>query len=229
MMDELQIPERMEITDLETLKALSDPLRLDILKQVGILNRKGERCTVKQLGKLLGMPPTKLYYHVNLLEEHDLLVVGDTQIVSGIIEKHFQVCAMNISVSQDLMAVDESEDRQGQLSQILQSIEDLINNSLRNLRTSMETMFEEVKIEKEEGVLAREQIQMDVNNYELVLTRQQAQDYMNLLQELHTKYSEISTKNLESGDKDTLFFGITQMLVPYYHRTPNPNSPEEEN
>ena len=229
MMDELQIPERMEITDLETLKALSDPLRLDILKQVGILNRKGERCTVKQLGKLLGMPPTKLYYHVNLLEEHDLLVVGDTQIVSGIIEKHFQVCAMNISVSQDLMAVDESEDRQGQLSQILQSIEDLINNSLRNLRTSMETMFEEVKIEKEEGVLAREQIQMDVNNYELVLTRQQAQEYMNLLEELRTKYSEISTKNLESGDKDTLFFGITQMLVPYYHRTPNPNSPEEEN
>ena len=223
MMDELQIPERMEITELETLKALSDPLRLDILKQVGILNHKGERCTVKQLGKLLGMPPTKLYYHVNLLEEHDLLVVGDTQIVSGIIEKHYQVCAMNISVSQDLMTVDESEDRQGQLSQILQSIEDLLNNTMQNLRTSMETIFEEVKLEREEEIAAREQIQMDVNAYELVLTRQQAQEYMNLLGELRTKFTELSTDNLKSDAKDTLFFGVTQMVVPYYHRSPNPD------
>ncbi len=229
MIDELQIPEKLEITDLETLKALSDPLRLDILKQVGIRNRKGERCTVKQLGKLLDMPPTKLYYHVNLLEEHDLLVVGDTQIVSGIIEKHYQVCAMNISVSQDLMAMNETEDRQDQLSQILDSIEDLMKNSMRNLRTSMETIFEEAKLEKEEGVPAREQIKMDVNNYELVLTRQQAQKYMNQLEELRTKFSEISNGNLKSDEKDTLFFGITQMIVPYYHRTPNPNSPEEEN
>ena len=226
MMDELQIPERMEITDLETLKALSDPLRLDILKQVGIFNHKGERCTVKQLGKLLGMPPTKLYYHVNILEEHDLLVVGDTQIVSGIIEKHYQVCAMNISVSQDLMAVNESEDRQGQLSEILQSIEDLITNSMRNLRTSMDTIYKEVKLEKEEGIPAREQIQMDVNSYELVLTRQQAQEYMDLLGELRTKFSDLSADNLNSEDKDTLYFGVTQMIVPYYHRSPNPNQPK---
>ncbi len=226
MMDELQIPEKIEITDLETLKALSDPLRLDILKQVGILNRKGERCTVKQLGKLLSMPPTKLYYHVNILEEHKLLVVGDTQIVSGIIEKHYQVCAMNISVSQDLMAVDESEDREGQLSQILQSIEELINNSMQNLRTSMGTIFEEVKLEQEGEIQAREQIKMDVNSYELVLTRQQAQEYMDLLGELRTKFSDLSADNLKSDDKDTLFFGVTQMIVPYYHRSPNPNQPK---
>ena len=68
-MEELQIPEKIEITSMETLKALSDPLRMDILKQVGIANRKGDRITVKQLGKLLDMPPTKLYYHVNMLEE----------------------------------------------------------------------------------------------------------------------------------------------------------------
>lgn len=226
MMDELQIPERLEITDLETLKALSDPLRLDILKQVGILNRKGERCTVKQLGKILGMPPTKLYYHVNLLEEHELLVVGDTKVVSGIIEKHYQVCAMNISVSQDLMALNETEDREGQLSQILDSVEDLLTNSMRNLRTSMETIYEEAKLEKEEGVPAREQIQMDVNNYELVLTRQEAQEYMDLLNELRVKFSKVSDDNLKTDDKNTLFFGITQMIVPYYHRSPNPNKPE---
>lgn len=226
MMDELQIPERLEITDLVTLKALSDPLRLDILKQVGIINRKGERCTVKQLGKMLGMPPTKLYYHVNLLEEHELLVVGDTQLVSGIIEKHYQVCAMNISVSQDLMAMNETEDRMGQLSQILDSIEDLLTNSMQNLRTSMETIYEEAKLEKDEGIPAREQIQMDVNNYELVLTRQEVQEYIELLAEIRTKFSDLSADHLKSDDKDTLFFGITQMIVPYYHRSPNPNKPE---
>lgn len=223
MVKELQIPERLEIDNMETLKALSDPFRLEILKHVGIINRKGERCTVKQLGKLLDKPPTKLYYHVNMLEEHGLLVVGDTQIVSGIIEKHYQVCAMNIAVSQDLMAMNDTDDRSSQLTQIFQSIEELIQNSLDNLETSLQTIFEEATLEKEEGIPAREQIALDVSANEVVLTREQAKNYMQKLREIHIEFSELSDQNLITQNEEMLYFGVTQMIVPFYHRTQNPH------
>ena len=225
-MEELQIPEKIEIDSMETLKALSDPLRMDILKQVGIANRKGERVTVKQLGKLLDLPPTKLYYHVNMLEEHELLIVGETKIVSGIIEKHYQVCAMNISISKDLMALNETEDREGQLAQVIQSIEELLENTIQNMKTSMHTIFAEAKQEKDEGIQAREQIQMDVRNNEIILTREQAKAYMAKLNEVHEEYSKLSDQNLHAEDGEALYFGVTHLIVPLYHRTKNPNQPE---
>lgn len=226
-MESLNIPDRLEIEDLNTLKALSDPLRLEILKHVGILNRKQERCTVKQLGEMLGMPPTKLYYHVKMLEEHGLLVVGETKIVSGIIEKHYQVCAMNIGVSQDLMVKDDSGDKEGQLDQILQSVQDLTTNAIQNLNTSLRTIYEEVKLEKEEGIPAREQLAMDVSSFELVLTRDQAKDYIGKITEISKEISRLSDQNLESGNEDALHFGVLSLIVPYYHRTPNPNKTQD--
>jgi DNA-binding transcriptional ArsR family regulator len=226
MMEELQIPEKIEITSIETLKAVSDPLRMDILKQVGIANRKGDRVTVKELGKMLDLPPTKLYYHVNLLEEHELLVVGETKIVSGIIEKHYQVCAMSINVSKDLMALNETEDREGQLADVLHSIEELVENTIQNMKTSMQTIFAEAKREKEEGIPAREQLQMDVRNNEIILTREQAEAYMAKLNAVHEEYAKISDQNLHAEDGEALYFGVTHLIVPLYHRTKNPNQPE---
>lgn len=222
-MENLQIPDKYEITSMETLKVVSDPRRLEILKQVGILNRKGERCTVKQLGELMETPPTKLYYHVNMLEDHGLLVVGETQVVSGIIEKHYQVCAMNISISQDLMGMNETEDRHGQLAQILSSIEELIKNSIENLNTSLHTIFEEARLEKEEGIPAREQITMDVRNHEVILTREQAKEYIDKLAEIHDQFSDLSDLNITAETDEMLYFGVTEMIVPYYHRTKNPH------
>lgn len=226
-MSGLNIPEKIEIDDLETLKALSDPLRLDILKHVGVQNRKQERCTVKQLGKMLGMPPTKLYYHVKMLEEHGLLVVGETKVVSGIIEKHYQVCAMNIGVSQDLMAQSDPGDRKGQIDQIFKSVEDLTTNAVQSLRTSLSTIFEEVKIEKEEGIPAREQIALDVSSFDLFLTREEAKDLVERISEVHAVFSELSNEHLASGTEDGLFFGVLNMIVPHYHRTQNPNKKKE--
>ena len=35
----------------------------------------------------LGLAPTRLYYHINLLEKHGLLVVDETRTVGNLIEK----------------------------------------------------------------------------------------------------------------------------------------------
>ena len=71
--------DEMVIDNLETLKVLADQLRKRIMEQFD------EPSTVKEVARKLGTSPSKLYYHVNLLEEHGLLKVTDTRIVSGII------------------------------------------------------------------------------------------------------------------------------------------------
>src|SRR3954452_18439097 len=63
-------PERV-ISDVETLKALSDPLRLRILETM--ISRKDAAWSVKELAAELDVPQTRLYHHVELLVERDLI------------------------------------------------------------------------------------------------------------------------------------------------------------
>ncbi len=92
------------IDDLETLKVIADPLRKRIME---LLEAPG---TVKRVAQQLGMPPSKLYYHVNLLEEHGLLRVTDMRLVSGIVEKHYQVAARTINVKSGLLSPSVGDD-----------------------------------------------------------------------------------------------------------------------
>jgi len=85
------------ISDLETLKVLADPLRLSIIE---LLTKPS---TVKRVANKIGKPPTKLYYHFNLLEKHGLIKMVDTRIVSGIVEKHYQTAAYSFRVNRDLL------------------------------------------------------------------------------------------------------------------------------
>jgi DNA-binding transcriptional ArsR family regulator len=86
------------IDSLETLKVMADPLRLRLIELLG------KPRTVKQLAAELNMPPTKLYYHVNQLEQHGLIRTVDTRIVSGIIERQYQNVARMYRVDNNLFS-----------------------------------------------------------------------------------------------------------------------------
>ncbi|GAB4513714.1 MAG: hypothetical protein OHK0046_14760 [Anaerolineae bacterium] len=90
------------ISDLETLKVLADPLRLSI---VHYLRKPG---TVKQIAERVNKPPTKLYYHFNLLEKHNLIQMVDTRLVSGIVEKQYQAAAHTFRLERGLLAPDSA-------------------------------------------------------------------------------------------------------------------------
>ena len=57
---------------------------------------------MKVLAQAMGIKPNRLYYHVNLLEEHGLMKVTDTRIVSGIVERTYGLVARHFAVSDDL-------------------------------------------------------------------------------------------------------------------------------
>ncbi len=86
------------LDDPEVLRLIADPLRLRILE----LLRQAPR-TVTELAGLLGVARTRLYYHVRLLESHDLVAVAETHLVAGITEKRYRVTAYRLSVDKSLL------------------------------------------------------------------------------------------------------------------------------
>src|SRR5918998_4017431 len=81
------IPLERVIEDVSTLKALADPVRMNL---VDLAQAEPERTwTARELAGIVGVLPTNIYYHLNMLERNGLLQVRDTRVVNGIIEKHY--------------------------------------------------------------------------------------------------------------------------------------------
>jgi len=78
------------------LRVLSDPLRSFVVYSLIPLAK-----TVKQLAAELECPPTRLYYHMQQLEKHGLVVVEQTRVVSGIVEKHYRAAAREFVLDRD--------------------------------------------------------------------------------------------------------------------------------
>lgn len=126
-MNEYTIPNlQITISDPETLKVIADSLRLQILKQLK------EPKTVKDVGAALETAPAKLYYHFSLLEKHELIRVVDTRLVSGIVEKHYQVTARRYKVDDQLLAApeDAAEHLEGLLDAIFDNAKSEIKKSV---------------------------------------------------------------------------------------------------
>jgi DNA-binding transcriptional ArsR family regulator len=86
------------LTDLEAVKAIADPLRNQIIEVLS-----PEPLTVNQIAEKLGLAPSKLYYHVNMLEKHGFLKVIDTTVRGNIIEKHYWITAYDYDIEKDLL------------------------------------------------------------------------------------------------------------------------------
>ncbi|HET7038147.1 MAG TPA: helix-turn-helix domain-containing protein [Thermomicrobiaceae bacterium] len=83
----------------EQLKVVADPLRLRLLALLRLAPH-----TVKELAELLDLPPTRLYYHINQLEAHGLVLVAETRLVSGIVEKRYRAGSARLSIDRVLLA-----------------------------------------------------------------------------------------------------------------------------
>ena len=133
----LPIEEEYRIDDTETLKVLGDPLRIRILEQVARMNDSGQLATAKLLAEALEVPQTKLYYHLNLMEEHSLLLVAETGLVSGIVEKRYQIRArrlradVEVEPDQGAFSLDEME-------AILTPVSSFLDNALGDLKQAIQ-------------------------------------------------------------------------------------------
>jgi len=97
-------PERL-VSDAETLRAISDPTRLRILETM--VTRANDAWSVKELASALGVPQTRLYHHVELLAERDLIRAAGQRLVSGIVETRYRVAALSLRLDPRLLASED--------------------------------------------------------------------------------------------------------------------------
>lgn len=126
-MEDFEIADEFVIEDLETLKVLTDNLRVRILRTFG-----REPRTVKEIAERLDMPHTKLYYHVNMLEKHAIIKVVETRIVSGIIEKLYSVTAKSYRPGPGLLSAVTPSDEQSKMDAMVQSVMEAAREDLRH-------------------------------------------------------------------------------------------------
>ena len=118
----------MTIDDLETLKVVSDPFRVQILEVL-----VHEPQTVNQVAEKMGVPSSKLYYHINLLEKHNLIQVVDTTIHGNIIEKHYWITALDIRLDQSLCCFGTPEEQDNVTTLMVVPIEATREDIVRSL------------------------------------------------------------------------------------------------
>lgn len=95
------------IKDLETLRAVSDPLRIQIVELL-----TNQNLTVKQVAEKLGLAPSKLYYHFGALEKLGMIEVAETRMVSNMIEKVYQSNADQLDVDPSLLKFSKEGDNE---------------------------------------------------------------------------------------------------------------------
>lgn len=191
-------PEELYIVDnLETLKVVADPLRLQILAQL-----RDQPQSAKQLANSLGVALKKLYYHLNLLEEHQLIRVVNTRIVSGIIEKTYRVTAYRLSVERDLLAPSDA-DQHGLdvfLSLVLDHARAEIRRSVRAGLIDLDASNAETN---EKLILGRRW---------LLLTAPQAQAFMQAIKALEASYDRQIED--EQAQRYEFLLGLYPVLPP---------------
>jgi DNA-binding transcriptional ArsR family regulator len=89
------------VRDLETLKAFADPLRVRFLLELSY----GPR-TVREVAEVLRVRPTRLYYHLRILQKHELVRVVGRRMVSGIEERSYEATARGWTIDPSLMGPD---------------------------------------------------------------------------------------------------------------------------
>jgi len=90
--------ETYEIDDPRVFEVLNSPIRLRVVRRLA-----GGPSSVKELAEWMDVPPTRLYYHVNLLEEVDVIRVVETRKVGAMIEKIYRTIAYNFRPSERLI------------------------------------------------------------------------------------------------------------------------------
>ncbi|MCA9898393.1 MAG: helix-turn-helix transcriptional regulator [Ardenticatenaceae bacterium] len=194
MNNQLTLPQEFLVDDLEALKVIAHNTRLDILQS---LKRPK---TVKEIAKLLKLPATKLYYHVNLMEKHGLIQVVETNIVSGILEKKYQVVAQHYRIDNRLLT--EQTAASEELEQMLNTIFDITRTEIR--RTVQHTKQNPFAEDNSIGILWRASFRLTPAQHKEFHGRIQS-----LLQEM-TQYSQDDV-----AENDTLY-GLTLAYYPIH-------------
>jgi DNA-binding transcriptional ArsR family regulator len=197
-------PSNMEeiylIKDFETLKVIADPIRNQILE---ILLNKPQN--VKEVADKLGLAPSKLYYHFNMLEKFGFLEVVETRQVSNLIEKYYQATATYLSIDPNLLTFNTDEGKESIQSVMAATIDTTREDLLRSLQ-ARSFQLEQGAAEQPRSIT----ISRNLSN----LSDEQYKDFYKRLDALIEEFSKSDSKD----PNDQTFALMIAFYPSYYYR-----------
>lgn len=121
-------PSTYTIRDLDTLRVISDPLRTQIFDLCVTQPR-----TVREIAGLLNLAPTRLYYHINMLEKHGLIVVDETRQVGNLLEKRYRAVATKLDIENSLFTMETSQSKESMNTLVRSMLDSTRDDLLRSL------------------------------------------------------------------------------------------------
>ena len=97
--------EILVLRDLECIKAIAHPKRIDILKAFNNLP-----LSAKQLSQILDEPHAKINYHIKTLYKVGILELVEEKIKSGIVEKYYYPKAKSILIDKNVINISLEKD-----------------------------------------------------------------------------------------------------------------------
>jgi len=189
------------IEDLETLRIITDPLRLQI---IDILSAKP--MTINQVANQLGLSSSRLYYHFNLLEERGLIEVVETRMVNNLMEKRYWLAAEEIEIDKVLLDFSSGKARENLVSVVTSSLEAIRSEILRSLQARS------YNLEQGARTIPRDMI---INSLRKRLSDETYQKFIKRLQSLIKEFSELPE---ETGLGDDInYFSLACFLYPNFY------------
>ena len=198
----IQPKQTIIVADIDTLKVISDPLRLKILEFIRQANQNNELRTTKQLAQALDMTQPKLYYHIKQLEKHGFIQIADTKIVSGIVEKHYQVTAQSIQIDPTIFTVETAVDEQAL-------------NILNMLKVNFEVTYQDIQTfltcDPQEAAERLKGHHLHLSLELAHLNLSQVEAFKERLQALVNEFTQMS---LQLEDQQSAVYGFSATLYP---------------
>jgi len=201
----------MTISDLDTLKVVSDPFRVQILEFL-----VQEPQSVNQVAEKMGLAPSKLYYHFNMLEKHGLIQVVDTTLHGNILEKHYWVTALNIRLDDSLCCLGSPEDPEDVVAIMVVPLEATREDMLRSLEARRFALEQGAEHHPRQAVIYRELRD---------LSDEQADELRSRINALTEEFE--SASNREKGE-DVQTHALTIAFYPSFHYEQASNENEKE-
>ncbi len=201
-MDEL--PERAPVflvDNLETLKVLTDPIRIEILH---ILDPEPQ--TINQVAEKLGLSNSRLYYHFRILEEHGLISVVHTRMVSNIVEKFYWSTAADFDIDKTLLDFSSESGKENIERLVSSTVETTRMDMLRSLQARRENLA------SGSASVPREMI---ITNIKKRLTDETFQAFIKRLKDLLEEFSKLQEEKSEG--EDIAQFSLAVYAYPNYY------------
>ncbi len=154
----------------------------------------------------MGLGAGRLYYHINLMEKHGLIIVAETRSVANLVEKLYRASARDLEVAHGLLDFSTPEGSQGAMRMLTSVLDTAREDLMRSVQARL--------IEVERGVPQAPR-RVVMNRVTHRLTEEQAAHFIQRIGDLFKEVEQAGKANGESAD--TQNYSLTIVLNPSFY------------